>query len=129
MPRVVLQMSVTLDGYVAGPGGELDWGLPAEDPDARAWKLESLGQVGTHIMGRVTYEQMAEHWPNATGDYAAFMNNLAGSPKRYQPPIGPAPELRAATSPQRLLPSRANPAARSWPMVAPRSFRRYRGSA
>jgi dihydrofolate reductase len=27
-------------------------------------------------MGRVTYEQMAAHWPTATGDYAAFMNNI-----------------------------------------------------
>jgi dihydrofolate reductase len=27
-------------------------------------------------MGRVTYEQMAKHWPTATGDYAAFMNDL-----------------------------------------------------
>jgi dihydrofolate reductase len=76
MRRVVLQMGVTLDGYVAGPGGEGDWGLPAEHPDVRAWKVASLGQVGIHIMGRVTYEQMAEHWPGAAGDYAAFMNNL-----------------------------------------------------
>src|ERR1700692_2770150 len=76
MRRVILQMSVTLDGYVAGPGGEGDWGLPAEDPDVRAWKVASLRQVGTHIMGRVTYEQMAAHWPNAAGDYAAFMNKL-----------------------------------------------------
>ena len=76
MTRVVLQMGVTFDGYVAGPGGEGDWGLPAEHPDVRAWKVASLRQVGTHIMGRVTYEQMAEHWPNASGDYAAFMNNL-----------------------------------------------------
>jgi dihydrofolate reductase len=76
MTRVVLQMGVTLDGYVAGPSGEGDWGLPAEHPDVRAWKIASLRQVGTHIMGRVTYEQMAEHWPNATDDYAAFMNNL-----------------------------------------------------
>ena len=27
-------------------------------------------------MGRVTYEQMAKHWPNAADEYAAFMNNL-----------------------------------------------------
>jgi dihydrofolate reductase len=27
-------------------------------------------------MGCVTYEQMAEHWPKAAGDYAEFMNNL-----------------------------------------------------
>jgi dihydrofolate reductase len=68
-------MSVTLDGYVAGPGGEGDWGLRAERPDVRAWKVASLRRAGTHIMGRVTYEQMAEHWPNATGEYAEFMNN------------------------------------------------------
>ena len=28
MRREVLQMGVTLDGYVAGTGGEGDWGLP-----------------------------------------------------------------------------------------------------
>jgi dihydrofolate reductase len=76
MRPVVLQMGVTVDGYVAGTGGEGDWGLPPEHPDVRAWKVASLRQAGTHIMGRVTYEQMATHWPTATGDYAAFMNDL-----------------------------------------------------
>src|SRR6202046_2538704 len=76
MRRVVSQMGVTLDGYVAGPGGEGDWGLPAEHPDVRAWKVASLRKVGTHIMGRGRYEQTAGHWPNATGEYAEFMNNL-----------------------------------------------------
>jgi dihydrofolate reductase len=27
-------------------------------------------------MGRVTYEQMAGHWPTATDDYAAPMNDI-----------------------------------------------------
>ncbi len=27
-------------------------------------------------MGRVTYEQIGGHWPNATGEYADFMNKL-----------------------------------------------------
>ena len=76
MRPVVLQMGVTVDGYVAGPGGEGDWGLPPEHPDVRAWKVASLRQAGTHIMGRVTYEQMAGHWPTASGDYADFMNKL-----------------------------------------------------
>jgi dihydrofolate reductase len=76
MRPVVLQMGVTLDGYVAGPDGAGGWGLPPEHPDVRAWKVASLRQTGTHIMGRVTYEQMAGHWPTATDDYAAFMNDL-----------------------------------------------------
>ena len=73
MRRVVLQMGVTVDGYVAGPG---DWGLPPEHPDVEAWKVASLRKVGTHIMGRVTYEEMARYWPTAAGQYAEFMNTL-----------------------------------------------------
>ncbi len=69
-------MGITLDGYVAGPGGQGDWGLPAEHEDVRAWKIASVRQAGTHIMGRVTYEQMAGHWPTATDDYAAPMNDI-----------------------------------------------------
>lgn len=76
MARVVLQMGVTVDGYVAGPGSEGDRRVAPKHPDVRAWKLASLRRVGTHIMGRVTYEQMAEHWPSATDDYATFMNTL-----------------------------------------------------
>lgn len=76
MSRVILQMGVTLDGCVAGSGSEGDWGLPPEHRDVNAWKMKSLRQVGTHIMGRVTYEEMAQHWPTATDDYAAIMNDL-----------------------------------------------------
>ena len=96
MRQVVLQMGVTVDGYVAGPGGEGDWGLPAEHPDVRAWKVASLRQTGTHIMGRVTYEQMAEHWPNATGDYAEFMNNLSKVVFSKTLPAAPWPDSRIA---------------------------------
>jgi dihydrofolate reductase len=73
MRRVVLQMGVTVDGYVSGAG---DWGLPPEHPDVEAWKVASLRKAGTHIMGRVTYEEMARYWPSATGQYADFMNTL-----------------------------------------------------
>src|SRR5258708_20987566 len=76
MRQVALQMGVTMDGYVAGLGGEGDWRLGVEDPDVRAWKVASVRQAGTHIMGRITYEQMAAHWPTATDDYAAPMNNV-----------------------------------------------------
>jgi dihydrofolate reductase len=75
MPEVVLQMSVSLDGFVASPQGGLGGSLPEDDAQT-SWKLERLREVGTHIMGRVTYEQMAEHWPNAGGEYAPLMNRI-----------------------------------------------------
>ncbi len=76
MRRVVLQMGVSLDGFVAASDGAIDWGLPPEHEDVTAWKAESVRQAGTHIMGRVTYEQMAAHWPSATDAYAAPMNDI-----------------------------------------------------
>jgi dihydrofolate reductase len=74
MAKLVLQMGVSVDGYVAG--GPQDAGRPgaAEHPEVTAWKLEQLSRVGLHIMGRVTYEEMAAYWPSATGAYAASMN-------------------------------------------------------
>jgi dihydrofolate reductase len=75
MRTVVLQMGVSLDGFVARPDGNNDWGLPPEHPDVTAWKLGSLSRVGTHIMGRVTYQAMASHWPTAADGYAEAMNS------------------------------------------------------
>ena len=34
MRAVVLQMGITLDGFVHGSKGYEDWGLPAEEDDA-----------------------------------------------------------------------------------------------
>jgi dihydrofolate reductase len=78
MRRVLLQMGVSLDGMVAGgPQGTARAGQPEENEAVTAWKVESLGQVGTHIMGRVTYEEMAAHWPhNGPAEYANPMNNI-----------------------------------------------------
>ncbi|HEY0805191.1 MAG TPA: dihydrofolate reductase family protein [Pseudonocardiaceae bacterium] len=75
MRSVILQMSVSLDGYVAMPDGNGDWGVGNEHEAVTAWKLDSVRRVGTHIMGRVTYQAMAAHWPTSTSDYAAPMND------------------------------------------------------
>lgn len=74
MRKVVLMMSVSVDGYVAGPHGHAG-GLGEPDPLKR-WKLDRIRRAGTHIMGRVTYEEMAAYWPTSTDDYAAPMNQI-----------------------------------------------------
>jgi dihydrofolate reductase len=74
MRDVVLQMAVSVDGFVGRSDGLYDWGLLPEDNAVTEWKLAALHSVSTHIMGRVTYEEMAAHWPTATDDYATPMN-------------------------------------------------------
>ena len=76
MRPVVVQMGVTLDGFVHGAKGFEDWGLPPEDDEVVAWKVASLREAGTHIMGRITYEAMAAYWPTALNVYAAPMNSI-----------------------------------------------------
>src|SRR5207247_9473769 len=76
MRPVVVQMGVTLDGFVHGAKGYEDWGLPPEDDEVVAWKVSSLRLAGTHIMGRATYEAMSAVWPNETGVYADVMNEI-----------------------------------------------------
>jgi dihydrofolate reductase len=67
-------MSVSVDGFVVGPHGHAS-GFP--EPDAlKRWKLDRISRAGTHIMGRVTYEEMSGRWPTSTDDYAAPMNEI-----------------------------------------------------
>jgi dihydrofolate reductase len=47
-----------------------------EPEELKRWKLDRIGRAGTHIMGRVTYEEMAGYWPTSTDDYAKPMNEI-----------------------------------------------------
>jgi dihydrofolate reductase len=71
-------MGVSLDGLVARPGrhGAGGWGLPPEDPALKQRKLGWMEDVGLHLMGRNTYEEMAEFWPASDDAYAAPMNEI-----------------------------------------------------
>ena len=78
MRKLVLSMGVSLDGLVARPGrfGAGGWGLPPEDPELKQRKLDWFGNVDLHLMGRNTYEEMAEFWPASDDVYAVPMNNI-----------------------------------------------------
>jgi dihydrofolate reductase len=74
MRNVVLMMTTSIDGYVAAPHGHA--GGMVEPDQLKEWKLERIRRAGTHIMGRVTYEEMAGFWPTSTDEYAAPMNEI-----------------------------------------------------
>jgi dihydrofolate reductase len=78
MRKVVVQMSISVDGFVAPAKGAPRHRISSlpEDPALKAIKLDWLAQTGTHAMGRVTYNEMAAHWPTSTDHYAAPMNQL-----------------------------------------------------
>ena len=76
MRKVIVEMSVSVDGFVAPLEGAPDHRSAPEDPALKQRKLDWLRHTGTHAMGRVTYQQMAEHWPHSSDEYAPPMNDL-----------------------------------------------------
>jgi dihydrofolate reductase len=74
MRTVILGMNVTLDGYVAGPHGELDWMFPNMDAEVMTSTIDTLSELDTILLGRVAYEEMAAHWPTAGDEIAPLMN-------------------------------------------------------
>ncbi len=69
MRKIVLWLTVSLDGFFEGPNRELDWHLV--DEELHSHFNEVLGDVGAFIEGRVTYELMAAYWPTADQDPTA----------------------------------------------------------
>ena len=76
MRQLVLKMSVSVDGFVGGPSGEIDWIFPTYDEGATAWTVDCLWQAGVHIMGSRTFHDMAAFWPSSTEPFAAPMNEI-----------------------------------------------------
>jgi dihydrofolate reductase len=66
MRKIIVMMTVSLDGYIAGPNGELDWHMV--DREVHAHFNERLGAMSAFLDGRATYELMADFWPTADQD-------------------------------------------------------------
>lgn len=79
MRKILAQEMVTVDGYFAGPRGELDWFV--WDDVLRDLSVGLLKSVDTLLFGRVTYEMMAAYWPTATGEDPAITNAMNSLPK------------------------------------------------
>lgn len=74
MSKLILKMSLSLDGCVAPQDGQNEWIFPSFTDDAEAWTLQSLQNVRAHLMGARTYREMAAYWPKSTSVFAAPMN-------------------------------------------------------
>lgn len=66
MRKIVVSMSVSLDGVMEGPHREIDWHLV--DDELHAHFNAHLSRMSAFLDGRVTYELMAEFWPTADQD-------------------------------------------------------------
>jgi dihydrofolate reductase len=66
MRKIILMLSLSVDGFIEGPDREIDWHLV--DDEVHSHFNEQLVGMGAFLNGRVTYELMAGFWPTADAD-------------------------------------------------------------
>lgn len=94
MPRYVLYIAVTLDGFIASPDGTYDFLKPFDAIDYGFNQF--LGTLGATIQGRTTYDQVhaLPAWPY--GDIPSYVVTSRETPGehppcvRFRPPDFPA---------------------------------------
>jgi dihydrofolate reductase len=84
MRKLIYSMSVSLDGFIAGPQGEIDWSAP--DEQLHRFHNEQVREIGVHLCGRRLYETMvywetAEENPSASDYELEFARIWKGLPK------------------------------------------------
>lgn len=77
MRRVVLKMSLSLDGYICDENGTLSWAVQTfKDRELTGWLLDTLWAADVHIMGSNAYRVMATYWKTGKGVFADPMKSI-----------------------------------------------------
>lgn len=66
--KLIYSMTVSLDGFVAGPRGEIDWSAP--DEELHRFHNDRVREIGAELCGRRLYEVMT-FWDTVEEDPAA----------------------------------------------------------
>jgi dihydrofolate reductase len=84
MRRVIYSMTVSLDGFIADPSGEIDWSAP--DEELHRFHNDQVRELGGYLLGRRLYEEMlywetADENPSATDFEREFARIWQDLPK------------------------------------------------
>lgn len=77
MKKIVLSLHTTLDGFVAGPNGEMDW-IKLDD-ELFDLVATFTSEADTALYGRVTYQMMQSYWPTAADKPNATKHDIEHS--------------------------------------------------
>src|SRR5213078_1931891 len=77
MRKIISFMHISLDGFVAGPNGEMDWIKVDEEIFDHVGKR--ISETDTALYGRVTYQMMESYWPTAGKEPTATRHEIEHS--------------------------------------------------
>jgi dihydrofolate reductase len=74
MRKLILLIHSSLDGFVAGPNGEMDW--IRFDEELSDYVSKITDSADTALYGRITYEMMEAYWPTAAESPTATKHDI-----------------------------------------------------
>lgn len=77
MRKIISFMHISLDGFVAGLNGEMDWIKVDEEVFDHVGKR--INETDTALYGRVTYQMMENYWPTAANKPTASKHDIEHS--------------------------------------------------
>ncbi|MFL9483422.1 dihydrofolate reductase family protein [Chitinophagaceae bacterium LWZ2-11] len=105
MRKLMMRMSISMDGFVCDANGKNDWVFKTGDEESLAYSVELGSTPGLIIMGRKSFENMAPYWPTAVGPFAAPMNEIPKAVFTQNKSFDPAHTMKTTEQ---------SPAAASW---------------
>ena len=93
MRKVILAMQISLDGFVGGPNGEMNWVTMSEEMDDTLLP-ELMERADTCLIGRILYQGFASYWPTAP----ATNPKLSKSEVKFSAWIGQAQKVVFSTT-------------------------------
>ena len=85
MRKIILNLAVTLDGFIEGPNGEIDWCIMDENEMGKESAFDKfLESIDTIFYGRVSYDMWGQYQPasNASAFEKKLWENVH-SKKKY----------------------------------------------
>lgn len=77
MRKLKLQIQMTIDGYIAGPNGEMDWMIFNWDDELKNYVTDLTGPVDCIILGRKLAQGFIPYWAaNPDQEGAAKINSI-----------------------------------------------------
>ena len=77
MRKIISFMHISLDGFVAGPNGEMNW--IKVDEEIFDYVGKRINEGDTALYGRVTYQIMESYWPTAADKPNASRHDIEHS--------------------------------------------------
>jgi dihydrofolate reductase len=77
MRKIISFMHISLDGFVAGPNGEMDW--IKVDEEIFDYGAMRITKGNTALYGRATYQMMESYWPTAGDQPGASKHDVEHS--------------------------------------------------